>query len=271
VASAAARSLPRRHSLLIWVLLCGGCGTAGPPEGPLNAAYEINGRSLRLEDGRFTEAAAPGSATRRQVTLVGDPVQGALQSEGVRDAALVLVIQEGGSGSFQHVAAALADADTGTYRGTNTVLLGDRVQVGPLEVRNRLLVIPYREHGPGVPFAETPEVERRRFAWVRDQRLLATEPEDTRLGRLVIGHEVRSFEPCGSGEPLWLLGNSPALPALRALYDAPQSGTARPYAPLRVTLRGARAPAPSQGFGAAYAAAYLATAVIDTSAESECE
>lgn len=72
---------------------------------PLNAAYVIQGERIRLRDGGFETAAAPGSASRRTVRVLGAPARGDLDGDGRADYALVIVDDAGGSGTFYHAAA----------------------------------------------------------------------------------------------------------------------------------------------------------------------
>jgi hypothetical protein len=46
----------------------------GPSAGPLNAAYTIEGKEVRLIDGHHEEPAAPGSATKIKTLVFGKPV-----------------------------------------------------------------------------------------------------------------------------------------------------------------------------------------------------
>ena len=66
-------------------------------------------------------------------------------------------------------------------------------------------------------------------------------------GHIVLGHEVRSFEPCGEDATLWVVPTAELLAAYEEL-------THEPYASLFVELRGRREPAPEDGFGRDYEA-----------------
>jgi hypothetical protein len=61
-------------------------------------------------------------------------VFGDLNEDGNEDAALFLVHQPGGSGTFYYIAAALNA--NGGFRGTNAVLLGDRIAPQTIEIRD---------------------------------------------------------------------------------------------------------------------------------------
>jgi putative lipoprotein len=72
--------------------------------------------------------------------------------------------------------------------------------------------------------------------------------EDERLlrGYVVLGHEVRSFEPCEGGGDLWVVPNE-------ALRSAAAGLTHEPYGRVFVELRGRLGPPPETGFGSEYA------------------
>jgi hypothetical protein len=72
-------------------------------------------------------------------------------------------------------------------------------------------------------------------------------PEQWFRGLVVLGHEVRTFTPCG-GEPVWVSDPSGQL---TALYRNLAPGRA-PYEALFAVLKGSLRRAPDQGFGAEY-------------------
>jgi len=66
-------------------------------------------------------------------------------------------------------------------------------------------------------------------------------------GHLVLGHEVRSFNPCGSGQENWVLDRTGG-----DLWDVYRKLTNQPYQPIYVEVRGLVGPPPRDGFGAEY-------------------
>jgi putative lipoprotein len=62
---------------------------------------------------------------------------------------------------------------------------------------------------------------------------------------VVLGHEVRTFQPCGEVSELWLIPTT----ELRSAYDALSY---EPYQPVFAELRGELGPPPESGFGAEY-------------------
>ncbi len=66
-------------------------------------------------------------------------------------------------------------------------------------------------------------------------------------GHLVLGHEVRSFKPCGSDQESWVLDRTGG-----DLSDVYKKLTNQPYQPIYVEVRGLTGPPPRDGFGAEY-------------------
>lgn len=238
---------------------------------PLDATFTIEGEPMELVAGRAARQAAPGSATMATTAVFDTPVPGDLDGDGTEDAALVLVQQPGGSGSFYYLAAALAI--DGLFRGTNAVLLGDRIAPQSLAVRNGVIRASYADRRPDQPMAAAPTVGRTKYLTVRNGMLVEIEPmaagEQIVEGWVVIGHEVRSFEPCSDPRGHWLLGASPALKSIMSAYlaalpDAP------PYTPLFMTLAGRFDARPSDGFGTRYDAGFMATQLVRVWPRGNC-
>ena len=242
------------------------CGVAQLPEavidsaqaesGPLNATYTIDGSTFQLRNGTFSRPAAPDSAARETITVFDAPVFGLLDGDQETDAAVILVYEGGGSGRFYYLAAAINGP--GGYRGTNALFLGDRVIPQAAQIRNRAIVTAIKDRRPSEPFASAPTVDVTRYAIVSDNRLVAVPPIQQQSGWVTYGHEVRSFAACNRSSESWLLGQSPALPQIRASYEKIMS-QAQPYAPVFVVMAGSFMDPPAEGFGADYASAFFAT------------
>lgn len=123
---------------------------------PLNATYTIDGQLVALANGKAEIEAAPGSATKITTTAFGQPTSGDLNNDGRADAALILVQNTGGSGTFYYVAAAINTASGA--RGTNAVLLGDRVAPQNVEVKNGQVIANYADRKPREPMTTMPSV-----------------------------------------------------------------------------------------------------------------
>jgi len=106
--------------------------------------------TLTLTDGRYEgEPFVEGGATRLVVTLVEPVAFGDVDGDGVEDAAVALVADPGGSGSFTYLAAVI-DQD-GMGHNVATELLGDRVKIGALSIAGGEIVVDMVTHGPDDP------------------------------------------------------------------------------------------------------------------------
>jgi len=111
-----------------------------------------------LENGEYSEQAAPGSATQTSVTLTDHVAFGELNGEPA--AAVVLVTDPGGSGTFYslHV---VVNQDGELVNIANTDL-GDRVQINSLDIEDGQIVVEMVTQGPDDPMCcPTQEVTKR--------------------------------------------------------------------------------------------------------------
>jgi hypothetical protein len=141
---------------------------------PLNTTYTIEGKEIRLINGYHEEQAAPGSATKIKTRVFGKPVYGDLDSDGDEDAALFLVQDSGGSGTFYYVAAALKEG--GKYRGTNGVLLGDRISPQPLKIQSGVIIVDYADRRPDEPMSASPSVNKTKYLAFKNGHLEEIKP-----------------------------------------------------------------------------------------------
>lgn len=234
---------------------------------PLQATYSLDGLEVTLRDGRFDEPAAPGAASRTTLSVFGSPVYGDLDGDQDRDAAVILVHQGGGSGTFYYLAAALVE-DRG-YRGSNALLLGDRIVPGFVRINNRNIIADFLEREVSQPFSAAPTIAVSRYAFIDGHTLVAVDDDRVQSGWFTLGHEARSYLPCGKDEELWVLGQSPALPEIKSTYRNLMQGT-HVYAPLFVTLAGGVVDPPQDGFGASYNGAFFAERLLDVKPTGNC-
>lgn len=136
---------------------------------PLNATYDIDGTRVTLTDGLAEQSIALDSASMLRAQTFGEPVRGDLDFDGDEDAAVILVVNFGGTGTFYYVAAA-TDARNG-IEGTNAVLLGDRIAPQSLEIKNGVIVANYADRAPGEPFALPPSVGTTKYLMLRNGTL----------------------------------------------------------------------------------------------------
>ena len=141
----------------------------GASNDPLDAVYRIEGHDVRLFHGHAEAAAVPGSAVKGTTSVFGSPAYGNLNNDGIDDAALILVCEPGGSGTFYYVAAALKV--NGAFRGTNAVLLGDRIAPGDVLIRNGIVVVTYTQQGAADAMTAPPNPPATRYLRVNQGNL----------------------------------------------------------------------------------------------------
>jgi heat shock protein HslJ len=151
---------------------------------PLNTSYTIGDQVVTLVDGFFEVSAAPGSNTRITTAVWGTPEMSDLNGDGRDDAALVLIHDSGGSGTFYYVVAAIRDDDG--FRGTSGVFLGDRIAPRDIVVVDNRITVNYLERAPGDDFASSPSVPA--------EQLVIYDPDSQQLAQV-----ARDFE--GEADP----------------------------------------------------------------------
>lgn len=119
-----------------------------------NISYSIEGQIVALKNGVAETEIAPGSASKSTTKYFGNEARGDFNGDGLQDVAFLLTQNNGGSGTFYYVVAALKTS-TG-YTGTNGILLGDRIAPQSTEFMNNEIVVNYADRNPGEPFTTAP-------------------------------------------------------------------------------------------------------------------
>ena len=142
---------------------------------PLNATYLIDGTPVKLTDGKSEEAVAPGSAEMITTQIFGQPVYGDINGDGKNDAAIFLVQDGGGSGTFYYVVTALG-SDHGAI-GTNAIFLGDRVAPDTMQVANGIITANYADRKTGDPMSTQPSIGVSKYIVTINGMLYDTPPD----------------------------------------------------------------------------------------------
>jgi heat shock protein HslJ len=142
----------------------GGCastrsGGGASTSSALNATYRIEGKEVRLVDGRAERESAPGSAAMVRTRVVGEVVSGDLGRDRDEDAAVILSQENPGGGTILYAAAALREGDA--FAGTAAVRLGEGVVVNKVTIRRGAIVVEYLDHRPGEPMTAPPTASMR--------------------------------------------------------------------------------------------------------------
>lgn len=143
-------------------------------ESPKNASYEIEGRSVGLANGVSEVEAAPGSVSKITTRYFGNEATGDLNGDGTPDVAFLLTQNSGGSGTFYY--AVVAVKTNGGYRGTNAVLLGDRVAPQTTQIQSGRLIVNYAERKPGEPMTARPSMGVSKYLKIVNDRLVEVSP-----------------------------------------------------------------------------------------------
>lgn len=111
-----------------------------------------------------------------------------------------------------------------------------------------------------------------RIPGLTEQAATAAQPNRTRAGSTppiagslrgyyTFGHEVESFQPCGSLQLFWITGPDTLLRPMRDRALALAEAAGEPYQPLYVEIKGASEGRAEEGFAARYDAVYRITDV----------
>jgi len=124
-----------------------------------NASYKgIYDEPVQLTDGRYEgEPFVPGGASRPTVVLHPEVYAfGDLNGDGVADAAVILIENSGGSGSFLYLAAVINEG--GAPVNVATQFVGDREQAQVISIEDGEITLNMVAHGPDDPMC-CPTVE----------------------------------------------------------------------------------------------------------------
>jgi hypothetical protein len=134
---------------------------------------------IRFREGEYREAAAPGSAAEIVVRLMNKKARGVLH--GLQTAAVVLVTDPGGSGTFYDLALLYRKAEG--WVNIDAIMLGDRVKVHGVDIKENEILVNMTVHGPGERMCCPTLRMIRRFA-AREDRLVA-------VGEKIAGPKIK--------------------------------------------------------------------------------
>ena len=105
--------------------------------------------AFTLDEGHAEIEAAPGSASRITADLHPEAAYGDLDGDGDQEAAAILYVSGGGSGTFRYLVA--VDEVDGVPMQLASMILGDRVKIDGLAIDEGRIVIDVTTHGPDDP------------------------------------------------------------------------------------------------------------------------
>jgi len=121
---------------------------------PAFATYSIEGNQFTLRDGAVSHTSVLNSAVSEKVTLTGEPTTVDINSDGNKDAIVILKHEPGGTGSYYYVAAAFRQDDE--YVTSPAVLLGDRVVISGIDITAEGFNVRYLDRRPDQDFSMQP-------------------------------------------------------------------------------------------------------------------
>ncbi len=131
-----------------------------PPVSIKDTTYVIDHRAVTLIGGIATERLADSSASMT-TKYFGNEVEGDFNNDGQADTAFLLTQDSGGTGTFYYLVVALKQGSG--YRGTNAILLGDRIAPQTTGYMNNLIVVNYADRKPIEPMTAIPTVGISRY------------------------------------------------------------------------------------------------------------
>lgn len=121
---------------------------------PQNATFIFEDGSITLEKGRARTEVGPGGFAEEDTILSTQIGYGDLNNDKKTDAAVILTRQGAGSGSFVYVGAFVSGLVT--YKGTNTIFLGDRIVIQSITANNGVVRVNYLDRREDEPLAAEP-------------------------------------------------------------------------------------------------------------------
>jgi heat shock protein HslJ len=116
--------------------------------GEYQTEFSSSGK-IKLHNGLYKEKIVPDSSTELVVTLSDKMAFGDLNGDGEKDAAVILITNPGGSGTFRYLAAVINQ--NGSPNHVASQLLGDRIKVKSLSIRSGEITVEMITHGPSDP------------------------------------------------------------------------------------------------------------------------
>lgn len=187
-----------------------------PP--PLDISYQgIKGatlvlpvlvREVKLEDGKFSGTGDAGEEISAELT--GAYAEGDLNGDGMRDAAVLLREDAGGSGSFVSLGVFLND--NGAARPAAWAYIDDRPQIKAIWIAEGEVIFEGVIHEMDDPMIEPTLVARQAYRLVDDQLVLVRQASALGTG---VMNEIRIDQPLWEsevGDSVQLSGNMPVAP-----------------------------------------------------------
>jgi hypothetical protein len=121
-----------------------------------NIAYKIDGEIFQLKNGLSESEINSSSASKTTTRYFGNEARADLNGDGKEDIVFLLTQNNGGSGTFYYVVAALSSDDG--YKGTNGIILGDRIAPQTTEIKDGEIIVNYADRKLDDAFVVEPSI-----------------------------------------------------------------------------------------------------------------
>lgn len=135
-----------------------------------NVAYQIEGQEILLKNGVAETSIASDLNETVDTEYFGNEVKGDFNGDGTEDAAFVLTQSGSWTGVFFYVVVAIKTADG--YKGTNAILLGDRIAPQTTEFKKGKIIVNYADRKAGEPFSQDPSVGVSKYLKIDGRQLI---------------------------------------------------------------------------------------------------
>lgn len=134
-----------------------------------HTTYLIDGQSVELVDGLAQEGSI-------HYQYFGNEIKADVNGDQLPDQVFLLTADGGGSGTFYYVVAALKTSDG--YKGTNGILLGDRIAPQTTEFRDGTIIVNYATRKADEPMTSAPSVGVSKYLKAVDKHLIELTKSD---------------------------------------------------------------------------------------------
>jgi hypothetical protein len=138
-----------------------------------NAEYQtgsIPDGKFQLIDGAYRKKYTPDSASEQVIQLTDQVVFGDLDAKDGQDAAVILMEEPGGSGTFYYLAAVINQ--NGNPRNVATAFIGDRVKINTLSIEGNQIIVKILTRRENEPMASPPTLEVTRQYKLEGEKLV---------------------------------------------------------------------------------------------------
>lgn len=164
---------------------------------PSDAAYLIDGQQVNLKDGQ-------AQTGQIKTKIFGQPQIADVNQDGFDDAVVILTQNQNGNETLYYIALTIT-AKNG-YRGTNAILLGDRISPQTINTKEGLIIVTYADREPGQPTSARPSVGVSKYLIIKNSQLeeIKAENDLIKINYPTIGQTITSpLSVAGQAKGTW--------------------------------------------------------------------